>query len=228
MQIRKGAPSLACLLSLTTVLIVAGGFLDGILSSLAPCAGPIQHSHRRILWLLFSDCLWVSVSCGLKEGSCPYPSEFFLEEQAWWAWESFILSLDSFVMLLSASPTSKIHFLCETCLFCWRFGEWSVPCCFISFSHFHGVKASHPSECLRFLSYWPYSRHLITFLFILPKISLDLALLFSSGHWSQWAHHSYFLAMACVSPFVWMPSTASTNSVESLLFFKAHFKVPTL
>lgn len=45
----------------------------------------------------------VSVSLKSKPDEREYPS-FYL--------------LDSFVMLLSASPTSKIHFLCETCLFC--------------------------------------------------------------------------------------------------------------
>lgn len=71
----------------------------------------------------------------------------------------------------------------------------AATCSFISFSHFHGVKASHPSGCLRSLLDWPYCRHQITFLSVPPQIPLDLAMFFS-GHWSQWAHHSYLLAIS--------------------------------
>ena len=79
-------------------------------------------------------------------------------------------------------------------------------------------------------SYWPYSRHPITFLSVRPQTSLGLALLFSSGHQSSGliTRTSWLWPMCHVSPFVWMPSTASTNSTESLLFFRAHFKVATL
>lgn len=210
------------------MLIAAGGLLDGILSSLAPwagrpSAGHIQHSCMRILWLLFLDRLWVLVSRGLKEGSC----QCFCEEQAWWAWGS---SHSIFRPLLwcFCLPHQLQKFIFSVIFVCFveDLGQNAVclaaTCSSISFSHFHGVKANHPSGCLRSLSYWPYSRHLITFLSVAPQTRLDLALLFSSGRRSQWTHHSYLLAIAHVALFVWMPSTASANSV------KAHFKVATL
>lgn len=85
---------------------------------------------------------------------------------------------DSFVMLLSASSSSKSVSL-------WRLSvllkTWSrmllltclpATCGFMSFSHFGGIKANRPCWCLRSHLSWPYSSHQITFLSVLLQTLL--------------------------------------------------------
>ena len=106
-----------------------GALLDGILSSLAlrvrcPSAGHYQQGCARILWPLFSDWLWVLVSHGLKESSCPYPSRCFLEEQAQWGWGSFQSIVGNFCL----PPQFQIH----SSLWYLSVEDWKeccMPCC---------------------------------------------------------------------------------------------------
>lgn len=77
-----------------------------LLSSLVPCtgcpsAGHNQHSCMRTF------VSWLARCPVVLRGSCPYPSQCFLEEQVPWGWGSSLFCLwDSFLMLLSAFQTS--------------------------------------------------------------------------------------------------------------------------
>lgn len=99
---------------------------------------------------------------------------------------------DSFVVLLSASPTSSLFSLWHLsvvwktgyrmlCTFLLSAASWASPVLVES------RPITSPSRCLGARLPWPYSRLLIVFVYIPPNTSSDLVQLFSSGPWWQQA-----------------------------------------
>lgn len=200
-----------------------------LLSSLAPCTGCPSAGHNQ------HSCVrtfvsWLARCPVVLGGSCPYPSQCFLEEQALWGWDSFLFFLwDPFLMLLSAFQTSH-SFSLRYLSILWKM--WSrLLYAFLPPASSLASPILLKSRSIARLGVWgPTGTGLAvgfwSHFFPFPhKHPLTWP---CSSPWAidgnRLIHHSHLLAIAYMAFFVQMPSTVSTNSVDALLFFNTHLR----
>lgn len=143
------------------MLSVAGGVLDGFLSSLAPqvgcpSAGLSQHGCQRTFWFLSGQGFWCWV---VLRSSYLYASQCSFEELApgRWRYPSSVLGLfcDASFCLPNLKVSFSVTFLCSVKDLAQNAVSGYLPAT-SGFYHLDGVKASHPSWCLKSPSNLPY------------------------------------------------------------------------